>query len=128
MSLWQRAQVQTLLRQETLSSTRDFQLIEEGDRVAVAVSGGKDSLSLLRLLQVRRRSAPEQYDLVALHVLDGALHDEGNSLEPLETWLQQNRPVSSITSWTLLRAVEQDLPPRLESTSSEPSSAAAALK
>jgi len=88
LSLWQRAQVQTLLRQETLSSTRDFQLIEESNRFAVAVSGGKDSLILLRLLQVRRRSAQEQYDLIALHMLEGALHDEDNSLEPLETWLQ----------------------------------------
>jgi len=55
----------------------------------VAASSGEDSLSLLRLLQVRRRSAQEQYDLVVLHMLDGALHDEGNSLERLETWLQQ---------------------------------------
>lgn len=45
-----------------------YRLIEEGDRIAVAVSGGKDSLSLLRLLRERPRYFPPSYDLVAIHV------------------------------------------------------------
>lgn len=44
-------------------------LIEDGDRVVVAVSGGKDSLTLARLLHLRRRYKPESYDLLALHIL-----------------------------------------------------------
>jgi tRNA 2-thiocytidine biosynthesis protein TtcA len=52
---------------------REYAMIGEGDRVAVALSGGKDSLSLLRLLDLRRRSVPEHYELLALHVLgDGS--------------------------------------------------------
>jgi tRNA 2-thiocytidine biosynthesis protein TtcA len=47
---------------------RDYEMILDGDRVAVAVSGGKDSLTLLRLLNLRTRSAPERYELVAVHV------------------------------------------------------------
>ena len=47
---------------------REFDMIADGDRVAVAVSGGKDSRSLLHLLLARQRTAPERYDLVALHV------------------------------------------------------------
>jgi len=68
---------------------REYRLIEEGDHIAVAVSGGKDSLSLLRLLQIRQRSAPEQYDLVALHVRDEIQRGEKASLEKLEAWFQQ---------------------------------------
>ena len=45
-----------------------FEMIAPGDRIAVAVSGGKDSLSLLRLLDWRRNSVPEDYELVAIHV------------------------------------------------------------
>ncbi|MCX6030482.1 MAG: hypothetical protein NT169_14445 [Chloroflexi bacterium] len=47
---------------------REFDMIRPGDRVAVAVSGGKDSLALLRLLQIRRTSAQAQYELAAVHV------------------------------------------------------------
>ncbi len=40
-------------------------MIADGDRILVAVSGGKDSLTLLDLLHRRRRMAPEHYELVA---------------------------------------------------------------
>jgi tRNA 2-thiocytidine biosynthesis protein TtcA len=45
-----------------------YGLIQDGDRIAVAVSGGKDSLLLLRLLRERLRRVPIHYDLVAIHV------------------------------------------------------------
>ncbi len=46
----------------------DYRLIEDGDRIVVAVSGGKDSLSLLKLLNVRRKWAPVNYELLAVHI------------------------------------------------------------
>jgi tRNA 2-thiocytidine biosynthesis protein TtcA len=67
---------------------REHRLIEEGDRVAVAVSGGKDSLGLLRLLRDRQRSARERYELVALHVLDEAQRGQSGCPAELEEWLQ----------------------------------------
>lgn len=45
-----------------------YGLLAAGDRVAVAVSGGKDSLALLRLLRDRREFFPPPYEVVALHV------------------------------------------------------------
>jgi tRNA 2-thiocytidine biosynthesis protein TtcA len=47
----------------------DYNLIEHGDRILVAVSGGKDSLALLRLLNERRRWAPIDYSLTAAHIV-----------------------------------------------------------
>ena len=47
---------------------QDYKLIEDKDRILVGVSGGKDSLTLLRLLADRRAWAPIKYDLVAIHV------------------------------------------------------------
>ena len=46
----------------------DYNLIEDKDRILIAVSGGKDSLSLLRLLNERRKWAPVDYKLIAVHV------------------------------------------------------------
>jgi len=45
-----------------------YGLIADGDRIAVAVSGGKDSLALLSLLRLRQRIVPERYELLAIHV------------------------------------------------------------
>lgn len=47
---------------------RDFQMIEEGDRVLVCVSGGADSLALLRLLQEYREHQRTDFFLVAGYV------------------------------------------------------------
>jgi len=46
----------------------DYNLIEDKDRILVAVSGGKDSLTLLNLLKERQRWAPVRFELVAAHI------------------------------------------------------------
>lgn len=67
---------------------RDYAMLADGDRVAVAVSGGKDSLSLLRLLDVRRQTAAERYELAAIHVI-GDARGPGTPLHPpLIDWLE----------------------------------------
>lgn len=69
---------------------REFDMIHDGERIAVALSGGKDSFTLLRLLEARRKTAPQKYSLVAIHVLGNA----GRLAQPvppeLATYLQEN--------------------------------------
>ncbi|HDQ14832.1 MAG TPA: adenine nucleotide alpha hydrolase, partial [Sediminispirochaeta sp.] len=45
-----------------------YEMIKEGDRVLLAVSGGKDSLALSLALALRKRWLPIDYELRALHI------------------------------------------------------------
>jgi tRNA 2-thiocytidine biosynthesis protein TtcA len=60
-------------------------LIREGDRILVAVSGGKDSYTLLDLLWSARKKSPVAFDVLAFH-LDQA--QPGYDGRPLEEWLR----------------------------------------
>lgn len=46
----------------------DYGMLSDGDKVAVAVSGGKDSLTLLRVLKDRQKFVPIKYELLAVHI------------------------------------------------------------
>jgi len=46
----------------------DYNMLSPGDKIAVAVSGGKDSLTLLKVLRDRQSFVPIKYDLLAVHI------------------------------------------------------------
>jgi tRNA 2-thiocytidine biosynthesis protein TtcA len=106
--LWRR------LRHEVGKAVGDFGLIADGDRIAVAVSGGKDSYTLLLMLEELRRRAPVTFELVAINidsgypgyqtgVIEGFLRDNGfsYSMVPTEHYAiiqEKRRPGSSYCS------------------------------
>jgi len=74
------------LSRRMLRAVGDWKLIERGDRILVAVSGGKDSYTLLDLLWRAQSRAPVAFDVVAFH-LDQ--RQPGYDGRRLESWLEE---------------------------------------
>jgi len=64
-----------IAKEATVAIVR-FALIEDGDRIMVGLSGGKDSWTLMQILDVLRRRAPIVFSLVGVHIDSG---DDGDS-------------------------------------------------
>lgn len=83
------------LRRQMARASGDFGLLEAGDRIMVCLSGGKDSYAMLSLLQLIKKKAPFNFDLVAVnldqkqpgfpeHVLPAYLQEQGVEFQIIE--------------------------------------------
>ncbi|MFA5907454.1 MAG: tRNA 2-thiocytidine(32) synthetase TtcA [Vicinamibacterales bacterium] len=66
-----RSPLETRLAKKATKAITDFNLVEDGDRIMVGLSGGKDSWALIQILDVLRVRAPITFSIVAVNVDSG---------------------------------------------------------
>lgn len=86
----------------------DFDLISDGDRIMVCISGGKDSYVLLDALRVLQRRSPARFELVAVNVDQGWPDYETRAIEE---HLRSERVEYRMMSADYARIVEAKLRP-----------------
>lgn len=61
----------------------DYNMIEEGDKIAIGLSGGKDSLTLLHALYNLRRYYPKKFNIIAITIHPGSDTFKTDELEKM---------------------------------------------
>lgn len=66
-----RSPLEARIAKKTTRAIAEFGLLQEGDRVMVGLSGGKDSWALMQTLDILRQRAPISFSLIAVNVDSG---------------------------------------------------------
>lgn len=78
--------------QHILSTMRraitDYNMINDGDKIAVGVSGGKDSLCLLCALNAYKRFSPQKFDIVGITINMGFKNSSKVQLEAMHNYIE----------------------------------------
>lgn len=63
-----------------IKAIKEYELIQDGDKIAVAISGGKDSLTLAKLMQELKRHRQVNFDLEFIAMNPGYIEENSNNL------------------------------------------------
>lgn len=100
-------EIEKKLLHYTGKAIADFNLIKHGDRIMVCLSGGKDSFTMLRILQLLQRRAKVKFELFAF-TLDQA--QPGWNDAALREWLRSNDIAHEILMRDTYTIVKEKIP------------------
>ncbi len=103
----ERERLETRLLRLVGRASRDFDLVAPGDRILVGVSGGKDSYTLLHLLELTRRRVPFAFEIVAVNLDQGQPGFQGHLLE---AWLEERGYTYRMLREDTYRVVQDKVP------------------
>ncbi len=103
----ERERLERRLARELGRAAGDFEMLGEGDRVMVAISGGKDSYTLLHLLRRLQRLAPISFSIVAVNIDQG---HPGYPVETLRGWLEREGYEHRIVTEDTYSIVKEKVP------------------
>lgn len=86
MKTYNKSYYERKLRRHTGQALGDYHMIAPGDKLILAISGGKDSLVMLSIMEAIRRAAPIEYELIPVHIATGF---EVN-FDSIQAWSQDN--------------------------------------
>ena len=101
------SKIEKKLLHYTGKAIADFNMIQHGDRIMVCLSGGKDSFTMLRLLQLLRQRAPARFELFAF-TLDQAQPGWDDGL--LRNWLLTSQIPYEILTRDTYSIVKEKIP------------------
>ena len=94
----------------TRRAIEDYNMIDEGDRIAVGVSGGKDSLVLLCALAELSRYYPKKFTVVAL-TLDMGYDSDFSEIEKLCSELGVEYHIKKTNIWNVIFDIRHEKNP-----------------
>ncbi len=78
------------LQKKLMKALLDYQMIEKGDRILVGISGGADSLSLLKLLSDEFIQKMNPFSFIAVHIDLGFQEKDPKQWNRLESYFQKS--------------------------------------
>lgn len=93
--------LEKVLRRKAGRAISDYRMISAGDRVLVAVSGGRDSLVMMKVLALLRKVAPVDFDIVPVHVRTG--YETG--FDRIEDWIGQTLGYETVVYDSLISQI-----------------------
>ena len=103
-----RGKLEKELLRATGKAIGDFQLIGEGDRILVGMSGGKDSFALLRILSLLKERAPVSFELVGVNIDQGF---RGYRADVVEDYLVANGYEHHVEATDIDEAIDAHVKP-----------------